>query len=268
MKTQAFTLIELLVVIAIIAVLASLLAPSLMEARFNAYKTACASNLHHMGVAIALYVASSEGLMPPMGERWWSHAALAGAAGGGRGLNWIGILDQANEVDLRWLICPMDNIRLDPTADRLLWTPTQSQVTGGSLSQFHWSYAALCVGYELPGRRVPWSGTRNGMPVGSLKGPFHFDNMPSPTSMHLVWDGYFLSLNQRDGIRAIQVILNSALGGARKQQWQDFYRHLFRHNRHPHPNTPEGPNALFADGHVEITTDIFALDDRNTTVAW
>jgi prepilin-type processing-associated H-X9-DG protein len=178
------------------------------------------------------------------------------------------MLDQEDEVDLRWLICPMDDARPDPTDKRLFWTPTPTQVNR-NLPQFHWSYGAMCVGYQIPGRRVPWSGTRNGIPVGRLEGPFHFDDIPRTENMHLVWDSYFLSLNQWDGIRTVQAVMNAALGGVGYQRdWQDFYYHLFRHNRHPQPNTPEGPNALFADGHVEITTDIFALHDDNTTVPW
>ncbi len=63
-KRNAFTLVELLVVIGIIALLISILLPSLNKARQQANLIKCQSNLHSMGQALTIYESTYKGAIP------------------------------------------------------------------------------------------------------------------------------------------------------------------------------------------------------------
>lgn len=65
---RAFTLIEVLVVVAIIALLISILLPSLKRARDNARSAHCKANLHQAGIALNMYLVSGKEWFPRGGD--------------------------------------------------------------------------------------------------------------------------------------------------------------------------------------------------------
>jgi prepilin-type N-terminal cleavage/methylation domain-containing protein/prepilin-type processing-associated H-X9-DG protein len=71
MRRKGFTLIELLVVIAIIALLVSILLPSLNRARELAKRAVCAANLNGIGKGMVIYQAENRDAFPMISGTTW-----------------------------------------------------------------------------------------------------------------------------------------------------------------------------------------------------
>ncbi|MDD5458783.1 MAG: type II secretion system protein [Phycisphaerae bacterium] len=106
---KAFTLVELLVVISIIALLLALLMPTLQQARSQAKRAVCASQLKQIGLTIFLYGYDNNDKTPPSGL--WAYPGSCWASGVGNqfteGSNYV----PAYLSDKDILYCPQRGVK-------------------------------------------------------------------------------------------------------------------------------------------------------------
>ncbi len=124
-SVRAFTLIELLVVVAIIALLISILLPSLARAREGARAAVCLSNLKQMGYGMQMYVGDNRNTLPgPIHMIVYRNSAeIFRALGGASGETFfkqnfpyfVGRYMGGANKDAKVL----DSISICPTADRI-----------------------------------------------------------------------------------------------------------------------------------------------------
>ncbi|NOX60244.1 MAG: prepilin-type N-terminal cleavage/methylation domain-containing protein [Planctomycetes bacterium] len=124
-RRSGFTLVELLVVVSIIALLISILLPSLKRAREQSKLVVCKSNLHQIGMGILLYADDNRSLIPrgPLpanpfdlggnhlatNQLWLGKGASFASAFSQCEFDGLGTLYQTTVRQLNLFFCPSDN---------------------------------------------------------------------------------------------------------------------------------------------------------------
>jgi prepilin-type N-terminal cleavage/methylation domain-containing protein/prepilin-type processing-associated H-X9-DG protein len=112
-RRHAFTLIELLVVVAIIALLITILLPSLALAREQAKQTICASNQRQMGMAFNLYVEGNRDTFPAYrapDNPWADNTGNARNAHWFERIRWYISYDKGVPDTFKCWLCPSSKI--------------------------------------------------------------------------------------------------------------------------------------------------------------
>jgi prepilin-type N-terminal cleavage/methylation domain-containing protein/prepilin-type processing-associated H-X9-DG protein len=273
-QRKGFTLIELLVVVAIIALLISILLPSLSRARELAKRAVCGSNQRSIGQGMHIYSNDN--------EEWFPHHFFSATITGGtgtappqHGITWVGTLgnglDYQKETSggtgtgstsystnsshpsrsLFLLVaggqstvglfnCPSAG----DTEDDLRNTPSSGNETAAIPGKNRYdfkSYGALSYGYQLPygNKARPTQSRDSQMPLTADKGPY-YEGVTADKNGLKGGSDVRSGVIKPDGKG--KTLLKDLLQLS-NEDWTDY-------NSRNHGG--EGQNIMFVDGHVDF----------------
>lgn len=272
-KFKAFTLIELLVVIAIIALLISILLPSLSRARELSKRLVCASNIKGIGTSAKIYANDNNErwMIPPFSDSAYSQGGngidyLNNDGDFGRHLNANDPGEVANDRQFEstsdtsgegnsgstavsvtrayWMMVRSGDITVNQFTCPSSGDPADPTEDIDLYYDFE-SYENISYGYQVPfGPRdtQPREGADNRMIFASDKGPYYLaDSDPTTGFQTSGRDGQPLTINDSP------------------RNWRPF-----NSGNHGGNNNGEGQNCLYADGHASFQrTPIVGIDNDN-----
>ena len=193
-----FTLVELLVVIGIIALLISILLPSLNSARKAASSVKCLSNLRQMGILTQMYANAYKGSLPPAE---YHRRNDKGDAGSDVAVTWGALLAEQLRIGTGVAIgvTANDPTGADANKQRQMFICPDAVTRPDSVAPPN-TYSAHPL--LVPVSSLTVAGGPNPYPVNhpfrakfSMRRPFRFSNVKRAADMILYFDGtqYLLS---------------------------------------------------------------------------
>jgi prepilin-type processing-associated H-X9-DG protein/prepilin-type N-terminal cleavage/methylation domain-containing protein len=223
-RGAGFTLLELLVVIAIIAILASLLMPTLARSKASAQRVECGSNQRQLGMAAQMYCDDNGGKCFPLwlnvtngGKTWW--------------FGWLGPGPEGSRpfdlsAGVLYPYLHSSNVRLCP-------------VFGTVLAQFELKADGLVYSYGCNGF-VFLSPSQPALPMSKITRPGETACFADAAQVN-----NFLGAGGSSGTPTLQEWYY--LDNPTNYPSSNYYPHgHFRHSRRA--------NVVFCDGHVESET--------------
>lgn len=264
-----FTLIELLVVVAIIALLVSILLPSLSRARAQAAATQCKAHMHHMGVGFVTYNSQNNGFNVPSYNLPSVGSAMNYTGGPDKKMDgWASILDRDGVVPT-----------VEQDTNTLFYCPRTADVNGmaGGQTGFDprkprgwvdWPLRFLSVGgdsspkqaVKIPERgfnkiiRVAyWLNAYN--PIGKQPSDLRKQDVHYTSSVGLGPDGrgqYIKPRLMRARRPSLLIVASDGIYMGRQRVPRLGDENSRIGYRHPGMGRPDGAaNVALADGHVE-----------------
>jgi prepilin-type N-terminal cleavage/methylation domain-containing protein/prepilin-type processing-associated H-X9-DG protein len=239
-RRGAFTLIELLVVIAIIALLMSILMPSLRAAKEQALRVRCTGNLRDIGRALYMYADTYDSKLPPgsfQGENapWLSYTAYTVDVSSAD----VSSADSPSVVSGPRNLAYLYEAKLCDNGE-IFYCPSARHISDAGI-RFQ-----IYDSYNSPGC-WPSNNIEQGNPRLVRTGYMYFPQSKTREDMH-GWNlpKYTGSLND---VTARYTAVTELI-------------HLRRLLPHCYGKEAKGVNALFGDGHVNFSTNQEAFADE------
>lgn len=269
MKRKGFTLIELLVVVAIIALLISILLPSLSRARELAKRAVCASNLRGIGQGMHIYANDNKEWFP----NHFFKSNVNMAAPTTTDVNYVGNLgleyhkptsgttnSKANHPSRSLFlliiggqqtagqyVCPSSSDEEDDMRNRGAYSEggsgDESAARAGKTRFDFPGYTKLSYAYQVPfGRRGrPRETLDSRMPVSADKGPYYMAaGAETPTGTGRIPDERNTAVDPPEGWLDE---LTPKIIKFSNEEWRPY--NSGNHNQ-------EGQNILYVDGHADF----------------
>ncbi len=286
---RGFTLVELLVVIGIIAVLISILLPTLASARKQAESVKCAAGLREIGNAFQMYAVESKGwyppaqLLPASGQKYNVNGVDYPASGyGAYWFNFLAKYVTKNKVGLE----STDTQTAAESRRSIFWNCPgwngYGSTTIGGVNRLQTGYGmnpwpTFTAAYPAAGTNYPPDTERNFIrdwgitPATAVKGKFYRQTQWGKQGAEralvadsLFWEVSANRVDNKDSLAGQALMLNDTPSGNHAFGLNNTTADAYRHGKYPPKETSYshsakggrvGYNILYADGHVNRSTD-------------